>query len=117
MLFQTPSLIQKIQTLVDGGVKLSVITQELSAEEMAKLFELKGKAGWFLFKENPIKEEEVVDLPEIKPEFVGEKTPSQRLRAVIFVHWENTRPTKTFEEFYRKEMERIINRYKELYLE
>ena len=115
MIFQVPSAIHKIQTLVDGGVKLFVITQELSPDEMAILFSLKNKIGWFLFKEQPIKEEDL-EVPEVDIE-VGEKTPSQRLRAILYVIWEKSKPTSTFDEFYRQKMEMLINWLKEKYLE
>jgi len=42
-MFQTPSTIHKVQTLVDGGNKLEVITRELSPDEMTALFSLKGR--------------------------------------------------------------------------
>ena len=42
-LLQAEAFIRKIQTLVDGGLKLEVITQEINPEDAVKLFELKGK--------------------------------------------------------------------------
>jgi hypothetical protein len=44
------------------------------------------------------------------------KTPAQRLRAVIFVHWKNVESREAiysdFETFYRKQMDKIIDGYK-----
>lgn len=115
-MFQTPSTIHKVQTLVDGGNKLEVITRELSPDEMTALFSLKGREGWFLFKENEITEMEVKDLPEVK-EFKSDKTPSQRLRAVLYVIWEKEKPTDNFDDFYKKKTNEIISWLKEKYLE
>lgn len=112
-MFQVSSQIQKIQTLVDGGFKLDVITQELTPEEATLLLSLHKKQGWFLFKEAPFKEEDLVDLPEIKPEFKGDKTPSQRLRAVLYVYWQQNGGKGDFDSFYKRQMERIINKIKE----
>lgn len=111
-LFQTPSTIQSVRTLVDGGTKLDIITQELDPNEMTELFSLKGKLGWFLFKENVIKEEDLKDLPDVKVD-KGEKTKGQRLRSVLYKLWETTGRTKTSEEFYNEYMEKIITSIKE----
>lgn len=112
-MFQTPSTIQSVRTLVDGGTKLDIITQELDPNEMTELFSLKGKLGWFLFKENAIKEEDVKDLSEIKDEF-NKKTPSQIQRGIIYKIWELTTDRKlTFTEFYPIYMEKINNWLKE----
>lgn len=110
-MFQTPATIQSVRTLVDGGNKLDIITRELNPEEMTELFKLKGKEGWFLFKENLIKEEDI-KLPDIKVE-KSDKTPSQRLRAVLYRLWENTSQTKTADEFYKDYIDRLINSIKE----
>ena len=111
-LFQTSAQIQKIMTLVDGGVKLDCITQELSPEEATILFSLKGKQGWFLFQEAPIKKEDI-EIPEIEGEFKKDKTPSQRLRNTLYRFWENQGSKKTFEQFYKEQMERFIIAIKE----
>ena len=58
-MFQVAATIQKIQTLADGGNKLSILTQELTPDEMTELFKLNNKFGWFLFKEQAIKEEDI----------------------------------------------------------
>lgn len=111
-MFQVPSTIQSVRTLVDGGTKLDIITQELSPDEMTELFTLKGKIGWFLFKENVINPDDIKDLPDIKVD-KGEKTKAQRLRGVVYKLWETTGRTKTSEEFYNEYMEKIINSIKE----
>lgn len=44
----------------------------------------------------------------------GEKTPSQRLRAVIHVHWKQAgEPMDSFETFYRHRMSIICEGYKQ----
>lgn len=42
-----------------------------------------------------------------------EKSPSQRLRAVLFVLWEQRGSKGEFEEFYKESIERVIKRIKE----
>lgn len=104
-----PAQVSKVSTLADGSVKLEVVTQELPANEMATLFDLRKDMGWFLFASNPLTEQ---DVPEEKAE-VGEKTPGQRLRAVLHVLWKQRGGHGTSEAFYRTNMENIINQVKE----
>lgn len=104
-----PAQVSKVSTLADGSVKLEVITQELPANEMATLFDLRKDMGWFLFASNPLVEQ---DVPDEKAE-VGQKTQSQRLRGALYVLWEQRNKPGTFETFYRTNLENIINRVKE----
>jgi hypothetical protein len=111
-MFQVPSTIQSVRTLVDGGTKLDVITRELNPEEMTELFKLKGSEGWMIFKENIINPEDVKDLPEVKIEKT-DKSQGQRIRAVLYRLWEITGRTKTINEIYMEETEKYINSIKE----
>jgi hypothetical protein len=115
-LFQAPATVMGVRTLADRTVKLDVAVQELPAEEMAMLFGLTHKLGWVLFKETEIAE---ADIPTIKlDQVMGEtKSPGQRLHNVLFVYWrDNTGQKEPFEVFYRWEMDRVIQRYKEALL-
>lgn len=56
-------------------------------------------------------EGQATKVKKIKP-----KSPSQKVRAILYLHWELELPTETFEEFYDKEMGRIINALKKTYL-
>lgn len=109
-IFQVPSTITKITTTMDKCLKLSVETQELSEQENAKVFSLFGKTGWFVFKDQPIKADEL-DLPEVKVA-KGEKSDAQRLHGVLYVYWQQLGKPGTSEELYHQEMAKIINHYK-----
>src|SRR5258708_3529254 len=106
------SVISKVMTMADNTVRLQVDAQEAPAEIMAELFALKGSIGWFTFSEKVITEIDRKDLPEIKVES-WEKTPSQRLRATLYVLWEQSKPDVTFEQYYREQIEKIITYIKE----
>lgn len=111
MLFQTPATIESIRTLADGTVKLSVETQELSPDNMSRLFTLARKLGWFVFKESEIKDNEV---PAEPVEFKDGKTLDERLNAVLFAyHMAKTNDSKTFHSFKRDVYEVLIERYKQ----
>lgn len=113
-MFQVPSNIKTIQTLVDGGNKITLLTQELAPDEMTELFKLTNKAGWFLFKETEIKEEDVKDIPEVAVEFKGEKSPSQKMYNIIYRIWENnTDMKKPFPDYYKSYMFKLNEALKE----
>lgn len=106
-IFQTAAQITKIETLADGGLKLSVYTSQILApQEEALLFSLRNKEGWFLFKENPFEKEDL-HFPEIKTP-IRKKSPSQRLRAVLYRLWERTDQSIEFQEFYELWIEKFI---------
>ena len=80
--FKAGGYVSRFRTMADRTYQFVVGTQELPPEEAARLLSLMDKYGVFLFKETEITEEDERDIPDIVPEFKGEKTPSQRLRAV-----------------------------------
>jgi len=85
-----------------GGVRFS--TQELTPADMGKLQDLNGAFGWLVFKQNELQPD---DIPKEVAEEKS-KTPSRRLRATIFVLWEQGGRQGDPEAFYRAEMERFI---------
>ena len=114
-LFQAPAEIMKLETMAAGGVRVVIDTQEITdSNELAKLFRLKkGSVGWFVFKNTEIKGEDVPDgdLPQEEGE---KKTPSERMRAVLFVYWKEVKGGNgDFNTFYRDTIEKLISAYKE----
>ena len=116
-LFQAPAQIEGISTMKDRTLKLKIyISQELTPEEKASLFDLEQKEGWFVFKENEIEQKDIV-LPDFKPEYKGQKSPAQTLRGVYFLQWEKESPAYRekypFELFYNIKYGKIIESEKE----
>ncbi len=115
MILQFNSYIKKISTLPDRTIKLTIETQELPPDDMAKIFDLMDKYCWLALKEQEAGDitEDELDIPEVKTEFKKDRTPSERLRAVIYVYWSQNRSAKEdFDTFYRRNMEKIIDRIK-----
>jgi len=111
-MFQVPSIVQSIRTLVDGGCKLDIVTRELKPSEMTELFELKNKEGWLLFKEDVIQEKDVDSIPDEPLEKFEKKSPSQRLHDRMWVYYKNThKDTKNFKAWYSSALESIGNEY------
>lgn len=93
--------IWQIATMADWGCKITLYTPELPPEEMAYLF-LAKKSG-------------IADAIDVEETVSDGKTPSQRLRAVLFVYWENFEKTryKHFNDFYISWIEKKISEIKE----
>ena len=94
------AIIDKITTMKDWSIKITLLTPELDAQTMAELF--------LSINKNVLS----VDIPE---DISEQKSKAQRLRAVLYRVWENKYKDKynTFELFYNSEMERILEHYKD----
>lgn len=94
------AILDGFKTMKDGSLKITLVTRELSPEQMAKIIS------------NLNKEVLSIDIPEEQSEV---KSPSQRLRGVLYKIWESHEKEKfdSFELFYRHMMEKIIDYYKE----
>lgn len=107
---QLPVLIAGLQTKVDGSIKITLETRELPASSAAELFGLRNAEAWAVLAPNQIKD---ISLPDEKADpAIGQKTPSRRLRAVIYRLWEQQGAGTDFESYYRVKMEQLIDQFK-----
>lgn len=106
--FTTPAQLMSVRSMVDGGLGLSLHTNELTPDEKAEIMGYHMQAGWLLFSPNEITDS---DIPKGMAE-KDAKTPSQRLRAVIFILWKQSGDVDDFERFYEITMETFINSVK-----
>ena len=109
-----PVIITKVSTTKDKSFEIKMETQDkstLDAVQKAALLDLIDEFAFVGFRmgDKPI---EQMDVPDVVPEFKGDKTPSQRLRAVLYVLWEQTKPQEEFEPYYRRQIEKIIDSVK-----
>lgn len=114
-LLQVPAQIVKVTTMAHRSVRVVADTQEnLLDEQMAKIMGNHEKVGWWCFlpEERKIDALDVISLPRLEWD-KDEKTPGQRLRAALYVYWEQKKPTETFAQFYEQTMEKYINAVKE----
>lgn len=109
-----PAIIDGVRTNKDGSLKIVLETPELSPEDCTKLFSFRNMQVFAGLNEANIQPEDL-DLKDFKPIEKGEKTPSQRLRAVLYLVWnQSTAGTRgDFDSFYKRAIERIIDQYKE----
>lgn len=108
--FQVEGSLDGVSYLADGGVSLRFSTKELSPEDRVKVSYSHRQYGWICFKENAFKDE---DIPKQQAED-GEKSPSQRLRAVLYILWKQRGSKGDYESFYRRQLDVAIDRVKKL---
>lgn len=108
MNIQLPAILTSISSSADGGLRMSFATNELTPEEKVEAMKLHQQFGWLLFSPNPFTSS---DLPKEQAE-EGQKSPSKRLRATLFILWKQQGEQGDFEVFYRAKMEKIIDMIK-----
>ncbi len=115
-IFQVPAEVSKVQSMSNRSIRLQIDTQEnITDEEIAKLFAFFEKVGWFTFlpEERKIDAADVLTTPEWKPEFPEEKSPSSRMRGVIYRIWESRGKSGDFNDYYKKQMDKLCEALKE----
>lgn len=113
-LFSFQAEVVKVESKAHGSVRLTLDSQEnLTLEARAKIMKWHNEQpGWLTFSQEEIEPDYIANLPKLTFD-KDEKSPGTRLRGVLFILWEEKkRPTTTFEEFYRIQMEKIINAVK-----
>ena len=108
-----PTIIDKVTTLKDGSLKITLETSELPNEMMSQLFSLNNKQVYTAFKDTELKPDEL-DIKEMPLEFKNsKKSQSQRLKSVLFVYWQKHKPTQDFDTFYKRKTDEFINLIKD----
>jgi len=109
--FQIEAILTGISTKADRGLSLRFATQEMSPEASHAAMGYCHEFGWLLFAPNELTE---VDIPTCDAED-KKKTPSKRLRAVLFkLHLQEGGKPEEFDVFYRRKMETIIEHFKKV---
>lgn len=108
-----PAQLTGIRTRVDRTLSLTFSTPEISPQKAGQLMGLNQCMTYLAIKPETFRDEEIRALEELKAEDTGGKTPSQRLRAVLFRLWEqDPGGFASFTLFYDHHMERFIENLK-----
>lgn len=113
-IFQVPGMLTKVTSMSNSSLRLQFDTQEnIRGDEMSLLFSYLNQIGWMTINVSQIEAEDIVNLPELK-KTDQQKSPSQRLRGVLYRKWENnSEGYQEFESYYLMMMEKLINHFKE----
>lgn len=105
--------IESLQTRKDKTIKLTFGTQELTPKQSAELFNLNQDFCYLAIKEEQFNNQETDLIDTLKADLDTAKTPSQRLRGVLFKLYEqDSEGFKDFANYYLSKMELITNHYK-----
>lgn len=103
-----PVILTSASTRADGSLSLRFSTPELRPDEKTAFFETLNINLKMLLQPESI---EPAELKDIKGEF-DTKTPSSRLRSVLFVRWSQANKPGDFDQYYLRRMEQIITEEK-----
>ena len=112
--FQIAANLDSYRSNANKTMKLVFETNELTPETMANIHYSLYKSGFLAFAPDPFRTEELEEIDKLKVEFEDmTKSPSQRLRAVLFLLWkQNPEGYKTSNDHYISKMEVLIEHYK-----
>lgn len=106
------AILDKITTLKDKSVKIVFDTQELNPATAGQLFTLLNSLASLYISPAEITGSEMKQVDLIEPDMPG-KTPSQRMRDVLFVSYkQDNEGFREFDSFYKSRMENYINEIK-----
>lgn len=107
---QFSAQIDSVLAKKDKTLSIKIGTQELSPEDSSYILSLMGNQVWMGLSETEI---ESLEVPDIVPEIKGEKSPSQRLKGIIYKIWElKTDKSKPFPSYYEDYMFKLCETLK-----
>lgn len=111
---QLSSQVVGVTPLASKGMSLRFHTKEINDEDKLFFMEHYKTTGWLLFKIDETGFAEL-DIPKGSSGYMEGKTPSSRLRAVIYRYWEQFKKSEApdFDSFYKDAIEMHILSYKE----
>ena len=112
--FTLAGQLESYRSLKDRSLKLSFETQEATPEMMVNIQNSLMKVGFVSFSPDPFTTDELKELDSLNVEYnYSGKSPSQRLRAVLYRAWEqNSERYEVFNDFYIAKMEKFIDHIK-----
>jgi isopentenyldiphosphate isomerase len=108
-----PAQIESIASRKDKTVRITLGTQELTPAQAAEIFQLNQKFCYTAIKEEMFTTTEADEINALKTDLDTEKTPSQRLRGILYVNYQQTpEGYKDFITYYQAKMDKICEHFK-----
>lgn len=105
--------IEAISSRKDKTIKLTIGTQELNPNQAAQLFTLTQQFCYLGLKQETFTKEDSDLIDNLKTDLETQKTPSQRLRGILYLNYQqDNKGYKDFSTYYQSEMEKICEHYK-----
>lgn len=108
------AMVNTIRSLKDGSITISLETQELSPANAGEIFSLRGRLVTVYLSPSDISSKELSLVDTIEPDLPGGKTPSQRMRNVLYILWkQDAEGYKDFPQYYESKMNTYIESLKQ----
>jgi hypothetical protein len=109
-----PAILSRYGSRADNSFSVSFVTNELSSEQILSMNKLKSKYGFLMFKDSEVEKADTEIMNGLDADLSDpSKTPSKRLRSVLYLnHQQDSKGHTDFKDYYKSEMERIIDHYK-----
>jgi len=109
-----PGVLESYRSLKDRTLKLTFETNEPNPDQMAEIQKAIMNAGFIAFNVDPFSSSQEKYLTELEVDYDNPaKTPSKRLRGVLYRNWElDAKGYKTFHDYYTSQMELLIMHFK-----
>ena len=113
-MLRIPATLEQYSSLKDKSLKLVFETIEPTPEQITEIGTSLQSAGYLVFSNDNFNSKEIDDIKALRADFTDKKkSPSNRLRNVLFLNFEsNKEKFESFEDYYKHKMEIIINHYK-----
>ena len=107
-------ILENIATRKDRSVKVVFGLQELTVEQISELYKSVQNYLFLAIKADVFKTQEKAILEGIEVDYTdNSKTPSQRLRSVLYVLWKQKPEGYTeFKDFYHYKLDKLIEHFK-----
>jgi len=103
----------KIEAIKERKTRIDIVVSTKETIDPLEAMQLQKTEGYFLFNPDEIKKtvEDAMKDKKIGVDMEG-KSPSQKLRGQIVMLWQESDEEISMENYYQREMEKIINHYR-----
>lgn len=107
------AIIEGVSTRKDKTLKVTIGTSEMTPDDAAQILNLNQQFCYMAIKHEPFVKVEEDIINELKTDFPDAKTPSQRLRNILYrLYVANNEGYKDFQNYYTAKLETIISHFK-----
>jgi len=114
MILLIPAVLSDVKSLKDKTLKVTFETNELTPDQFMGIGSNLQQFGYLAFKKEPFTENEKKVIENLKSDYDdAKKTPSQRLRSVLYLNWQKeSEGYKDFNLYYAFKLEQMISHFK-----
>ena len=108
-LIAVPAVVEDFKPKKDRSWVLKFETRELTSDEVKVLVDNYQGEGWLVFSPNHINTSQI----PVEQADAGVKSPSKRLKDVIFIYWKQNGSKGDFDAYYKTTIQKMIESIQE----